>query len=84
MILDRDALFERTGQSVRNETNNKLAGSAGRKRQNHGSVQNLSHFRFGWAAPGPGSRGDGTSHLILQQLDIEISLGRPCRAGDVA
>jgi hypothetical protein len=37
------------------------------------------------AAPGLGLRGDGTSHLlILQQLDVEISLGRPCRAGDVA
>jgi hypothetical protein len=31
---------------------------------------------------GPGSRGDGSSHLlILWQPDIEISLGRPCRTG---
>jgi hypothetical protein len=41
---------------------------------------------FGLAERHPaGSRGDGTSHLlILQQLDVQISLGRPCRAGDVA
>jgi hypothetical protein len=35
--------------------------------------------------PALGSRGDGTSHLlVLQQLDVEISLRRPRRAGDVA
>jgi hypothetical protein len=41
---------------------------------------------FGLAERHPaGSRGDGTSHLlILQQLDLQISLGRPCSAGDVA
>src|SRR5215472_10238424 len=42
-------------------------------------------FRTWLAAPGPGSRGDGTSHLlVLQQLDVQISFGRPRRAGDVA
>jgi hypothetical protein len=34
---------------------------------------------------GRGSRDDGTSHLlVLQQLDVQISFGRPRRAGDVA
>ena len=47
-----------------------------------GSVQNLSHFRLAERRPGPGSRGDGISHLlVLQQLDVQISLGRPRRAG---
>ena len=36
-------------------------------------------------SPGSGSRGDGTSHLlVLEQLDVEISLRGPRGAGDVA
>jgi hypothetical protein len=41
---------------------------------------------FSWlSSAGPGSHGDGISHLlVLQQLDVQISLGRPRCAGDVA
>src|SRR5262249_15000708 len=49
-----------------------------------GSVQSLSHFWFRLSGPEAGSGGDGTSHLlVLQQLDVQISLGRPSGAGDV-
>ena len=42
-------------------------------------------FDLGRAAPGTGLSGDGTSHLlILQQLDVQVSLGRPCAASDVS
>ena len=42
-------------------------------------------FGLGWAAPGTGSSGDGTSHLlVLQRLDVQITFGRPRGAGDVA
>src|SRR5262249_50839253 len=45
----------------------------------------LHAMAVGLAAPRPGSRGDGTSHLlVLQQLDVQIFFGRPRRAGAVA
>src|SRR5215831_19058466 len=53
-------------------------------RKSAGSVQSLSHFWFRLSGPEAGSGGDGTSHLlVLQQLDVQISLGRPSGAGDV-
>jgi hypothetical protein len=41
-------------------------------------------FRLAERRPGTGSRSDGTSHLlVLQQLDVQVSFGRPRGAGDV-
>src|SRR5215471_19216968 len=58
--------------------------AARRSRARSGSVQSLSHFWFRLSGPEAGSGGDGTSHLlVLQQLDVQISLGRPSGAGDV-
>jgi hypothetical protein len=38
-----------------------------------------------WAAPGTGSSGGSTSHLlVLQRLDIQIAFGRPSSACDMA
>jgi len=41
-------------------------------------------FGLGRAAAGPGSGGDGAHLLVLQQFHVQVSLGRPFAAGDVA
>jgi hypothetical protein len=51
-------------------------------------VSRILHIRFGLSAVGcwlKRSSGDGSSHLlVLQRSDVEVSFGRPRRAGDVA
>ena len=45
----------------------------------------FSHIWFGLSGARHGSSGDGTSHLlVLQQLDVQITFGRPRGAGNAA
>src|SRR5262245_27205163 len=49
-----------------------------------GSVQTVSHIWIGLSGARTGSHSDGSSHLlVLQQVDVQVSFGRPRGAGDV-